>query len=109
MLPRKKKIIVAEVKDFGFTKCPYEMHRQYEDVFCDKKDKLCYMSKHNRRVEWISKHIADVIAQYDLPDGKWKVESLLITSEEVIGSKLFKKDQKTILYSEITEKSLHKI
>ena len=109
ILPRKKKIIVAEVKDFEFTKCPYEMHRQYEDVFCDKKGKLCYMSRHNRRVEWVSKHMADVIAQYNLPDGKWKVESLLITSEAVIGSKLFKKDQKAMLYTEITEKAINKL
>ncbi len=109
ILPRKKKIIVAEVKDFEFTKCPYEMHRQYLDVFCDKKDKLCYMSKHRRRVEWVSNHISDVITQYNLPEGKWKVESLLITSEPVIGSKFFKKDQKAMLYTEITEKTLHKI
>ena len=50
---------VVEVKNFGFSKTPYEMHQEYLRIFCDNGDKLCYISKHKRRVEWIKAHIDD--------------------------------------------------
>ena len=76
LIPQQKKIVVIEVKDFSFAKTPYEMHQEYLSVFCDKGNKLCYVSKHKKRVAWIAEHIDDILLQYNLPKGKWNFLSL---------------------------------
>jgi len=107
--PKKKKIIVVETKDFTFSKTPYEMHRQYLNVFCDDDKNLCYISKHKKRVEWIKNHIADVIIEYKLDMIKWKVEDLLITSEPIVSNEYYHKKQKMLLYSEISDARIKSI
>ena len=107
--PKKKKIIVAEVKDFSYTKSPYEMHQEYLRVFCDQKDKLCYISKHKRRVNWMKNHIEDIITHYNLAQGKWKIDDVLILNEEIISNEFFHINQKAILYADISKKSINNI
>lgn len=107
--PKKKKIIVIEVKNFGFSKTPYEMHQEYLRIFCDNGEKLCYISKHKRRVEWVKTHIDDVLIQYDLQKGKWKVDDLLIVNEAIISNEYYHKNQKILLYTDIDKKSIMNI
>ncbi|MBR5874732.1 MAG: hypothetical protein IKY90_08380 [Oscillospiraceae bacterium] len=106
---RRRKIIVGEVKDFSFSKSPYEMHQQYLNVFCDNGNKLCYISKHKRRVDWIKSHLNDVIEHYKLSKKNWKVDDILILSEPVISNEYYHKNQKTILFSDISEKSIYNL
>lgn len=106
---RKHRIIVGEVKDFSFTKSSYEMYQEYQRVFCDNGSKLCYVSKHKRRVQWIKDHINDVIKHYDLPKEKWSVQDVLITNEVIISNEIYHKNQNILLYSEISEKSIMKL
>lgn len=101
---KKKKIIVCEAKDFSVTKSPYEMYQEYLEVFCDKGDRLCYVSKHKRRVAWIKEHISDVISHYNLESGKWSVGEVMIVNEIIVSNEYFHKHQKIILFSDITEK-----
>lgn len=105
LIPEQKKIVVVEVKDFSFAKAPYELHQEYLDVFCDRDNKPCYVSKHKRRVTWIEKHIDDILLQYNLPKGKWKVRETLIVDETIISNEYFHKGQNILLYSEITRKA----
>ncbi len=107
--PKKKKIIVAEVKDFSFTKSPYEMHQEYLRVFCDQKGELCYISKHKRRVAWIKNHIDDIIKHYNLAHGKWKIDDVLILNEQIISNEYYHINQKTILYADISKESINNI
>ena len=107
--PKKKKIIVAEVKDFSFTKSPYEMHQEYLRVFCDQKDKLCYISKHKRRVTWMKNHIEDIIKHYNLDHGNWKIDDILILNEQIISNEYFHINQKTILFADISKESINNI
>lgn len=107
--PIKKKIIVAEVKDFSFTKSPYEMHQEYLRVFCDQKGELCYISKHKRRVAWIKNHIDDIIKHYNLSHGKWKIDDVLILNEQIISNEYYHINQKNILYADISKESINKI
>ena len=51
------KIIAAEVKNFNFSKNPYEMHLEYKKMFENTKKKKGYYTKHCRRVDWCNKHI----------------------------------------------------
>lgn len=107
--PKTKKIIVAEVKFFSFSKSPYEMHQEYLRVFCDSPDSLCYISKHKRRVEWIKGHVQDVVAQYGLTSGRWKVEDVLIVNEEIISNEFYHENQKMLLYKDINKRNILKI
>ena len=106
---RKNRIIVCEVKDFSYTKNAYEMYQEYQSVFCDNGSKLCYISKHKRRVQWVKEHIDDVVKHYNLSKGKWTVRDILITNEVIISNEIYHKNQKILLYSAINEKQLMKI
>lgn len=101
---KKKRIVVCEVKDFSVTKSPYEMYQEYLEVFCDKGDKLCYVSKHKRRVAWIKEHISDVISHYGLENGTWSVGEVMIVNEIIVSNEYYHKHQKIVLFSDITEK-----
>ena len=109
IVPSKKKIVVAEVKDFSFAKTPYEMHQQYLSVFCDNGDKRCYISKHKKRVAWIKEHIEDVVSKYNLDQGKWKVFDALIVDESITSNEFYHQNQRILLYSELTEEIFKKI
>lgn len=100
---RKKVIIVCEVKDFSFAKSPYEIHLEYTKLFCDNGNKLCYVSKHKERVKWIENHIGDVIIDFRLKPGKWKVKDVLIVSNEITSNLIYHKDQKIITYAELSK------
>lgn len=107
--PKKKKILVIEVKNFGFSKTPFEMHQEYLRIFCDNGSKLCYISKHKRRVEWVKAHIDDVLIQYGLQKGNWKVDDLLIVNEAIISNEYYHKNQKILLYTDIDKKHMSSI
>lgn len=100
---RKKVIIVCEVKDFSFAKSPYEIHLEYTKLFCDNGNKSCYVSKHKERVKWIENHIGDVIIDFRLKPGKWKVKDVLIVSNEITSNLIYHKDQKIITYAELSK------
>lgn len=106
---KKKRIIVCEVKDFSFCKSPYEMYLQYQDLFCDKGKKLCYISKHKIRVEWVKNHIDEIIKVYQLKPGKWKVIDTLIVSNDLTCNLLFHKDQNIVTFSSLNKKVFDKL
>jgi len=109
ILPSKKKIIVIEVKDFSFAKTPYELHQQYLSVFCDDGEKLCYISKHKKRVNWVKEHLDDVITKYSLNSGKWKVLDALVVDESIISNEFYHQNQTILLYSELSEELIKRI
>lgn len=109
IIPSKKKIVVVEVKDFSLAKTPYQMHQQYLSVFCDDGSKLCYISKHKKRVNWVKEHIDDVIVNYNLEKGKWKVVEALVVDENIISNDFYHLNQTIILYSDLTDESLKRI
>lgn len=110
ILPRKKKIIVCEVKDFSFSKNPYEIQQEYQKVFVDDGKKLGYLSKHKRRVEWVKLHVKDVLKHYSLSDSsKWKVIDTLILDEALLSNEYYAKNQNVILFSEISIEKLENL
>ena len=109
IVPSKKKIVVVEVKDFSFAKTPYEMHQQYLSVFCDEGGKLCYISKHKKRVAWIKEHIEDVVSRYKLDQSKWKVFDALVVDESITSNEFYHQNQTILLYSELTEETFKRI
>lgn len=107
--PKKRKIIVIETKDFSFAKSPYELNQQYSNIFCDKDKKLCHITRHKKRVDWIEKHVDDIIKDFSLEPFNWKVEDALVVSEPIVSNEFYNKNQKIILFSEISESTINKL
>ena len=105
--PQKHKIVVIEVKEFSFSKTPYEIHREYLKLFCDTDKEICYITKHKRRVQWIKEHISDLILHYGLDDGKWEVSDALIVNQPIVCNEFYHRNQRILLYSELSSQIIN--
>lgn len=95
------KIIVAEVKNFRFSRNPREINLEYEKMFIDKEGKPCFATKHNKRRIWVENHMNDVKKQYGLSDKIWTVTSLFILNQPLISQHIYKKNIKCISKAEL--------
>ncbi|EPB9401706.1 hypothetical protein ACRTAA_000385 [Clostridium perfringens] len=109
IIPKKKLIVVGEVKDFNFSKSPYEMDQEYKKMFLDTEKEKCFATKHKRRVDWVLNHIDDLKVEYGLKDYKWRVKSLFIVNEPIISNAFYDKGLKIITYSQLNRKILENI
>ncbi len=108
LIPDDYSIIAFEVKDFSFAKNPYEMEQEYKRMFVDG-DKPCFTTKHKRRVEWLQMHIKDIIIEYNLKPGKWKIFEAYIVNEDIISNMYYKIGKTIMRYSMINEESIKAI
>lgn len=106
---KKHTIIAAEVKDFHFSRNPYEIQQEYMKMFVDNENKLCFATKHRRRVEWIENHLSDIKAVYKLDDREWKVKGIFIVSEPLISSYIYKQTIKCISRAELTADAIREL
>ena len=100
------KIIAAEVKNFNFSRNPYEMHLEYKKMFEDAKKKKGYYTKHCRRVDWCNQHIDDFKKQYRLDEGEWEVIGLFILSQPLVSTKIYHKDIRMLTEKELSIESI---
>lgn len=105
---KKHRIVVAEVKNFDFSKNPYEIHAEYQKIFLDGKKKS-FATKHKRRVEWVIAHFDDVRAQYSLSRNKWTVHGVFITNEPLMSVNTYRKKLSVLSEAELSVESLRKI
>lgn len=103
------KIIAAEVKNFNFSKNPYEMHLEYKKMFENTKKKKGYYTKHCRRVDWCNKHIDDFKKQYGLDDGDWRVIGVFILSQSLVSTEIYHKEIKMLTEKELSVSSIRNI
>lgn len=97
------RIYVSEVKDFNFSRNPYEMHLEYQKMFIDTKKERCFATKHGRRVDWIKNHIEDVKEYYGLNTTiTWDVIGVFIVSEPLISNEVYHKRLKIISKAELS-------
>lgn len=101
-------IYVAEVKDFNFSRNPYEIQLEYQKMFVDG-EKRCYATKHNRRVNWVRDHMEDLKIQYGLDNGKWGIRGLFIVSEQLISTKVYQQDIEVVSEDELSIERLRNI
>lgn len=95
------KIIAAEVKDFHFSRNPYEIQQEYLKMFVDKDKKKCFATKHTRRLEWLKEHIQDIKVQYGLDDREWDIKGIFIVSKPLISNAIYKQNIKCISRAEL--------
>ena len=101
-------IYVAEVKDFNFSRNPYEIQLEYQKMFVDGKKK-CYATKHSRRVDWVKEHLEDLKIHYQLSDVKWNVYGLFIVSEPLISTQVYNQKLEVISRAELSVKRIRSI
>ena len=103
------KIIAAEVKNFNFSKNPYEMHLESKKMFENTKKKKGYYTKHCRRVDWCNKHIDDFKKQYGLDDSDWRVIGVFILSQSLVSTEIYHKEIKMLTEKELSVSSIRNI
>ena len=104
----KQRIYVTEVKDFNFSRNPYEIQLEYQKMFVDGKKK-CYATKHDRRVVWVKEHIEDLKLHYKLADITWNVYGLFIVSEPLISTQVYHKKLEVISRAELSVERIRSI
>lgn len=103
------KIIAAEVKDFHFSRNPYEIQQEYLKMFVDKDKMKCFATKHTRRVEWLKEHIQDVKIQYGLDNREWDIKGIFIVSKPLISNAIYKQNIKCISRAELCAEIIRNI
>lgn len=101
-------IYVAEVKDFDFSRNPYEIQFEYQKMFVDGKKK-CYVTKHERRVNWIKEHMEDLKKQYGLDNIAWEISGLFIVSEPLISAQIYRKSIEVVSEAELSVERIRSI
>ncbi|MFW2503469.1 hypothetical protein ACN078_20300 [Clostridium diolis] len=109
IIPNRRRIILAEVKDFNFSKSPYEMDLEYRKMFVDKEGEKCFATKHKRRVLWINEHLEDVKIQYGLDGEGWSIKDVFIVSEAIISNAFYNAGATIITYGEITKERMENL
>ncbi|WP_170880350.1 hypothetical protein [Paenibacillus odorifer] len=109
ILPDRKRVVIVEVKDFNYSKSPYEMDCEYQKMFVDKDDKKSFATKHKRRTAWIKEHLEDVKIHYGLAGNGWTVKSAFIVSESIISNAFYNAGETIITFSEITKDKLQRV
>lgn len=109
IIPNRRLIVLAEVKDFNFSKSPYEMDLEYQKMFVDKGDKKCFATKHRRRALWVNDHLEDVKIQYGLKGDVWTVKDIFIVSEAIISNAFYDAGATIITYGEMTKERLESL
>jgi len=109
IIPNRKRIVLVEVKDFNFSKSPYEMDCEYQKMFVDKGDKKCFATKHKRRVLWVREHLEDVKMQYKIAGDGWTVKELFIVNEAIISNAFYNAGATIITYGEISKERLQRV
>lgn len=106
IIPNRKRIVLAEVKDFSFSKSPYEMDCEYQKMFVDKGGKKCFATKHGRRALWVREHLEDLKKQYSLSGDGWTIKDVFIVSEAIISNAFYNAGATIITYEEISKEKL---
>lgn len=89
IIPKNKKIILIETKNFNSVKNYYELYNEYKNIFIDEEGYKSFLTKHKKRAKWIQEHIQDVIEEYNLPIGNYNVYYMFVTSEYCLANKVF--------------------
>lgn len=106
----KQRIYVTEVKSFSFSRNPYEIQSEYNKIFVDTEQYKSFVTKHNRRVEWVKSHLNDTCEQLALNSKlNWEIIGLFIVEEPIISNKLYNKNMEMISQMELTVERIRKI
>ena len=105
----EKRIYVAETKAFPFSRNPYEMYLEYNEMFVDKGKKKCYLTRHKSRIEWVKNHLYDVCTEFKLGNTDlWSVIGLFIVEEPIISNQVYNLNVEIISKAELSLERIRK-
>jgi hypothetical protein len=89
---KKRRILVVECKDFALARNPHEVASEMEALFRGNEKKDAAVVKIAKRGQWLSRRVAQLLEDQQLPstNGKWRVEPLVVVSEESLTPHLAK-------------------
>jgi hypothetical protein len=91
LLPKIKKIVLIECKNLLIARTPFEMRSELDELFVDKENNLSSATKHKRREKWVRDNLELVLSVHKIShQGSWKIESLLVVSDELITPYFYK-------------------
>jgi hypothetical protein len=74
-------IWVIECKSLGVARTPWELWSEIRE-FERPDDGI--IAKHQRRAEWATRHVSDIVAWLGLPVGKWAVRSMVVVESDLM-------------------------
>lgn len=80
----KRRIYLIETKNFFYSRDFAELDIEIKEMFCGTGKEKSFLKKEIRRVDWVKNHISDVIHQYKLDPGEWKVLYTFLTNKPLI-------------------------
>jgi hypothetical protein len=99
VLPRIKSIILIECKNLLVARTPIEMKRELESLFIDTNKSLSTISKVVKRQKWVHDNLKIVLSSLNIDQrGKWEVNSLIVTSDELVSPYFFESSLEVISY-----------
>jgi hypothetical protein len=74
-------IWVIECKSLGVARTPWELSSEIREF--ERPDEGI-IAKHQRRAEWATRHVSDIVAWLGMPSGKWTVRSLIVVESDLM-------------------------
>jgi hypothetical protein len=82
--PCRRRVLVIECKDLSVARNPYEMANELQKLFVNT-ERPPTVVRHERRADWVRDNLTLVLEHYGVnPKGKWRVEPVLVVSEEML-------------------------
>jgi hypothetical protein len=82
--PRLSCVRVIECKDLSIARTPYEMAGEIAELFVGTEHELSVVEQHQKRADWVSKNLPQVLQWLGVTSPKkWKVEPLIVVDGEL--------------------------
>jgi hypothetical protein len=82
-LPRRGELLLLECKRLARARTPYEISAELRKLLVDEGGDSSFVRKHQRRVEWIRRHLDEVLAWLRLEKGaSWQLRPLIVVEHE---------------------------
>jgi hypothetical protein len=81
---KRRHLIAVECKDLALARTPYEMAGEMTNLFRGTEKKTSIVELHKHRVDWLCKHLPEVLGWLGITDSRrWKVKPLIVVDREL--------------------------
>lgn len=100
--PRRKRLFPIECKDLSAARTAHDMANEIRSLFHGHGHKKSYVEKHERRVSWLKANLEGVLQSFGIDSSKkWKVEPLIVVSQELLTPYLHSSSMRVISYEQL--------
>jgi hypothetical protein len=100
--PRRKRILVIECKDLSAARTPYEMAKEFVELFVGGHGQKSIVDKHLARAMWVKSN-TDAVAEFLKLDVhlRWKIVPLIVVDQPLIASYIRESPIQVLSFGEI--------